>query len=51
LRISLDEILQQEAIPTTSPEETLGAIDGILSAGQAGHRCPRYHSFGPSIST
>lgn len=45
---SLDEILQQEAIPTTSPEETLGAIDGILSGWvKQGIAVLGINSFGP----
>ena len=45
---SPDGLLQQETIPTTSPEETLGAIEGLLSdwAGQ-GISALGINSFGP----
>lgn len=32
---SPDEIIRQETVPTTGPAETLGAIDGLLSAWSA----------------
>ena len=45
---SPDSILQQETIPTTSPEATLGAIDRLLSSWAAqGFAALGINSFGP----
>lgn len=45
---SPDSIVQQETIPTTSPEETLGAIERLLSSWTAeGFAALGINSFGP----
>jgi fructokinase len=49
LAVSQEEILAQEVVPTTNPQDTIGAIEGILAAWQAERpfRSLGIASFGP----